>query len=89
MKLLFASLLLLTGCSSTTYVGSLGEYQKVCDKHKVVTCTADIRTSNDGIEAQVFFYRTRLGVVDKTKTMGLLNVTPTELDRVLSALEVK
>lgn len=84
---MLSAILLLEGCNST-YVGSLGEYQKICDSHTVVTCTADIRSSNKGVEAQIFFYRA--GPFSKYyKNIGLLNLTPAELDRVLTALEVK
>ena len=88
MKLLFASLLLLAGCSST-YVGSLGEYQKVCDKHPTFECTVEIHSTADEIEPQIFLYRKGIASVTH-RGLGLLeHLTPDQLDRVLSAWEVK
>src|ERR1035437_5108535 len=89
MKLIYASLLLLAGCGPTTYVGSLGEYQAVCDRHPTFTCTVEVSTTEAGVEARIFPYRKGLGG-PHSSALGLYsNITPAELDRVLTALEAK
>jgi hypothetical protein len=87
MKPLFASLLLLAGCSST-YVGSLGEYQKVCDKHPAFLCTIEIHETANEVAPQIFPYRKVFGI--HWDSLGLFeHLTPDQFDRVLTALEVK